>query len=99
MHNREDLCPCGRLPRGFGYMDRNTARQDQTMINYCSMEHMKMRLTLNQREKDAVAKTSPKAGKFLTDLGVTDMAEMTPVQWHDFLEFVYVTTCDESIPF
>ena len=91
------LCWCGRRQRGYGY----AARRHDPITWACSPECSKvsararsMAHDLDRYEELALQAGGRSAGAYLEEIGKTDLARLTPLEWESFLRLVLIGYAD-----
>ncbi|MEM1346642.1 MAG: DUF6511 domain-containing protein [Pseudomonadota bacterium] len=102
---------CSRQGQGFEY--RDPVFRGDSPVHFCSfacsevfMVSRARDVPLTHDEARALKAGGDQAGAYLDRLGKTDLATLTPEEWHEFCRLLYVGTCDdlalqaqESVPF
>lgn len=72
----------------------------------CARDWMRADGALKQNEKQAVTIGGDAGGEYLEGIGVFDLRNLTPDQWHRFCATIFTATCanlarqaDDEIPF
>lgn len=102
--------PCPVCGRAGGWATINIPGQELAQV--CSAEcaqiliRAKGDINMQQFESDAVRKGGDTGGAYLDQIGKTDLATLTPVEWETFCGLIYRGTCDalrdranDEIPF
>lgn len=94
-------CFCGRAPRGFAWHDFTRAAWDRPpAVDACSLACLdiisrRKGVTPNKDELRAVEQASEAVGGYLEKIGKTDLAAMTPDEWHGFIAHTFAAVAAE----
>lgn len=91
-----DCAPCAvcrRASKGYA-IQRPGAKIAAVCSDKCGVIYMRTG-PVNADEKSAITKGGNAAGTYLDSIGVFDMSRLTPAQWAQFCETLFVETCAE----